>query len=470
MIKPLIEPNQRRGLSQYLTDRAVYAKTRKPGEIAVGGVVGASLLAVTKAAPGNSLRTSWVLKVRHCGKQLKRGLGRYTYGTAKDGALTLAQAREAARQYLKALDEGRDLNREKRATVPSATIETLFPQWLEYVRGRGQWNLKREYTRAAQQFAKHCIPVIGSMTPREVTRDVLGEMLTPICYTHPRTAEKLRQYLSGFFEWMADNGYRDRFEANPAKWKTLKSKLPVLKNVPVKARPRPMCPVEDLPRFVRLLTEKPLFNRVAAMAALFTILTSVRTSNIINSDEREHFAVWSEIDEGRALWTIPAEKTKSPENGDHIVPLSAQALMILRRLKALQLQDGDVVFPSPFGGAFSNGVFSTLIKRLNALDFQRGGRGFYEIQKDKTGKTTEKRLMTMHGTARATFSTWALDHGVPQYIIEKHLHHSIAAYNRSYQRGDAEAIRRKAAQEWADYCLSEAGDNWADFTEDSGAL
>ena len=52
------------------------------------------------------------------------------------------------------------------------------------------------------------------------------------------------------------------------------------------------------------------------------------------------FAEWSEIDLDSALWSIPASRMKRPKQDKahgppHVVPLSTQAVAILRELRSL---------------------------------------------------------------------------------------------------------------------------------------
>lgn len=69
----------------------------------------------------------------------------------------------------------------------------------------------------------------------------------------------------------------------------------------------------------------------------FMILTATRRGETRG-------ALWSEFDVDAATWVIPAERMKM--RAEHRVPLSTQAVEILRAMKALS---GDValVFPSP---------------------------------------------------------------------------------------------------------------------------
>lgn len=62
-------------------------------------------------------------------------------------------------------------------------------------------------------------------------------------------------------------------------------------------------------------------------------------------------AQWSEFDLDAGLWEVPSERMKLPKadkalSGGHLVPLSRQAVAILRELRALT-GHGHYVFPSP---------------------------------------------------------------------------------------------------------------------------
>lgn len=62
------------------------------------------------------------------------------------------------------------------------------------------------------------------------------------------------------------------------------------------------------------------------LALQFLALTFVRTGELRHAE-------WSEIDEAKAEWRIPAAKMKMPS--PHIVPLSTQALDVIRQLRVL---------------------------------------------------------------------------------------------------------------------------------------
>ena len=140
-------------------------------------------------------------------------------------------------------------------------------------------------------------------------------------------------------------------------------------------------------------------------------------------------AEWAEIDIETSTWNIPAERMKMREA--HIVPLSQQAIEILKELRPLTGQ-GTYLFPSPRTRTrpmSDNAILSA---------FRRMG-----IEKDE---------MTGHGF-RAMART-VLDevlHVRPDYI-EHQLAHAVRDPNgRAYNRTAHLPERRKMMQDWADY-------------------
>ena len=92
----------------------------------------------------------------------------------------------------------------------------------------------------------------------------------------------------------------------------------------------------------------------ATIAAFkFLTLTATRSGEVRN-------ATWDEIDLTAAIWTIPAERTKTAQ--EHRVPLSAGALAVLA--VALPQSGGkSLVFPSPTGRPLKNATMSNFARR-----------------------------------------------------------------------------------------------------------
>jgi integrase len=127
-------------------------------------------------------------------------------------------------------------------------------------------------------------------------------------------------------------------------------------------------------------------------------------------------------------WRIPAERMKMKE--EHIVPLSRQAIGILKELQTFTGR-GTFLFPSirTSQRPISDNTLNAALRRL----------GF------------SKDEMTTHGF-RATASTMLNESGVAPDLIELQLAHAErnkvrAAYNRAQRLAE----RRQMMQRWADY-------------------
>ena len=84
---------------------------------------------------------------------------------------------------------------------------------------------------------------------------------------------------------------------------------------------------EELPELLRAIDGYgDTGDKLTGYALRMLALTFVRTNELIG-------AGWSEIDVDGAIWIVPAERMKMKT--EHVVPLSRQALTILRELRAL---------------------------------------------------------------------------------------------------------------------------------------
>lgn len=148
-------------------------------------------------------------------------------------------------------------------------------------------------------------------------------------------------------------------------------------------------------------------------------------------------AEWAEFDLDGATWTVPAARMKGRlraklKGPDHVVPLSRQAVALLRELHPLT-GGGRYVFPNPLTPdrpLSDNGVLSAL---------RRMGFGKDEV--------------TGHGF-RATARTIAAERlGIAPEVIEAQLAHRVPdALGRAYNRTLYVPQRRELMQTWAD-CL-----------------
>ena len=140
-------------------------------------------------------------------------------------------------------------------------------------------------------------------------------------------------------------------------------------------------------------------------------------------------ARWEEVDLDGALWTIPAEKTKMRK--DHRVPLSRQAVLLLRELHALTGPAG-YVFPSVRTRArpMSENTLNAGLRRLGYASDEMTAHGF----------------RAMAATLLNESGKWHPD------AIERALAHGDADKVRAaYTRGAHWQERVAMAQWWSDH-------------------
>ena len=147
-------------------------------------------------------------------------------------------------------------------------------------------------------------------------------------------------------------------------------------------------------------------------------------------------AAWAEFELEEATWRIPSARMKGSksekQNGpDHLVPLSKQAVAILRELHPLTSHRAHL-FPSTRGEgrAMSDMTLTSAIRRM----------GY------------SKEEMCAHGF-RATARTLMVERlGIDESVVEAQLAHRVKdALGRAYNRTTFVEQRRIAMQLWADY-------------------
>jgi len=176
---------------------------------------------------------------------------------------------------------------------------------------------------------------------------------------------------------------------------------------------------KDLPAFLRRLKAYDGILQTK-LALRLLLLTFVRTTEL-------RAAEWSEIDWRKAEWRIPADRMKMRRL--HLVPLSKQALVVLREL---QKQSGhrQYVFPNEHNPRTFMSE-NTMLYGLYRMGYHSRATG--------------------HGF-RSTASTILNEHGFREDVIERQLAHGErnsvrAAYNHAQYLQE----RRAMMQWWADF-------------------
>jgi len=138
---------------------------------------------------------------------------------------------------------------------------------------------------------------------------------------------------------------------------------------------------------------------------------------------------WTELDFENAQWNIPAGKMKMKE--PHLVPLSTQAIEILKELQGLT-GTSRYCFPSgrSFDRALSDNAILSALRRMGYAKDEMSGHGFRAMARTILDEVLQVR---------------------PDFI-EHQLAHAVRDPNgRAYNRTAHLNERRKMMQQWADY-------------------
>jgi integrase len=363
---------------------------------------------------------SWLFRYQRNNKTREMGLGPYP-------VVTLAAARDLVLDHRRALHAGRDPLEERRAAARALmTSATTFDDVRdEYVEAhKPAWRNPKSAAQWTASLQTYVSPVFGTRQASSITVNDVLAVLTPIWSTKTVTARRIRGRVEVILDYAKARGLREG--ENPARWRGgLDHLLPAAGKL-VKVKHYPALPPDALCGVMRALAR---MAGVAPMAVRFIVLTAARASEVVG-DNRAAGATWDQIDLQRAVWALPAERTKS--NREHRVPLSAQALAVLK--EAAEIQQDDRVFP----GVVRDRPLS-LTSLLNALRSAGGGSA------------------TIHGL-RSTFRDWASEHAhAPRELAEAALAHAVGdATERAYARSDMLERRRELMQRWGSYACGAA--------------
>lgn len=425
-----------------LTDIEVKKKT-EDGMYAVGLVPGLNLYI------RNGFK-HWYLRYNYNKQSKSMSIGEYPL-------YSLKEAREKATELRKLLNQGidpqafrdderrRHLELIQNEILNSLTFKKAVEQYVEFKDGYDPFP-DRDRDMYLARMRKYVYPRIGNKPIKKITQDDIVQVLFPLWTEQHSLAKKVRQVINKTFVWHKAKG---NVEVNPVDNQVLLQLLPKLPEQEINHHA--MLPIEDMPRFMKLLREQ---KAVSARCLEFMILTASRSGNA-------RLAEWNEIHWDKKLWIIPARKMKVSKNGDHVVPLSDQAFKLLEKVKASTVHKNRYIFVGSSGRSnFSDGTFRSLIARMNKKNIANGGEPFVdEKELDSQGNPS---LATPHGLARATFRTWAQndelgnDKRFSDRVAELCLHHNVSdAYRGAYERNEAMKSRTEMMQAWADYCYGE---------------
>lgn len=350
----------------------------------------------------------WRMNYTFAGKQKTATFGAYP-------TVSLADARGRVREARRMLSEGIDpaaakqQSKQAMAGLGTVTFEAVAREWL----AREARELDPgTHARNLAMMEAHAFPVIGAMPVAEVEAPDLLRLADEIEAKGIRTARRILQKCGQVFRYAIQSGRR--VSADP---------VPSLKGAVRRHATRNHAAVTDPDRVADLMHMIRSYRGDPVVVALLKFMPLVFT----RPGKELCRARWPEIDLDKATWTIPPDRVKT--RVEHVVPLSTQAVEILRGLRPVTGRHAHV-FASDRSrtGHISEGTALMAIKR----------NGF-------AGE------MTAHGF-RAMADSLLSEQGFDPAWIDRQLAHKEAdQVKAAYRRATYMDQRRKMMQAWADY-------------------
>lgn len=271
----------------------------------------------------------WRLQYRFGGKQKMLALGVYPEVSLADAR---ARRDEARKLLANGIDPGDKKKNDKIEQEEARTFEQLAVEWHATNK---KWS-EEHSRRVLKSLEDNLFPAIGKRNIGELkTRDLLAPIKAVEMSGRLEVASRLQQRTTAIMRYAVQSGLLDYNPAQEMVGAIASSNR----------QHRPALELKRTPELLQRIdnyTGRPLTR----LAVELTLLVFIRSSEL-------RFARWSEIDFETSMWTIPAEReaiegVKHSQRGSkmrtpHLVPLSHQALAILKHVHKLS-GDRDFVF------------------------------------------------------------------------------------------------------------------------------
>ncbi|HBC0137002.1 TPA: tyrosine-type recombinase/integrase [Salmonella enterica] len=362
----------------------------------------------------------WRLQYRFGGKQKVLALGVYPM-------VSLGEARRKRDEAKKLVSDGIDPSEKKKADKieqsEALTFEAVARDW--HTACKRKWSDSHS-ERVLKSLEDNLFSSIGQRKIAELkTKDLLVPVKTVAASGRLEVAACLQQRTTAIMRYAVQNGLIDY---NPAQ--EMSGAIAVAKRTH-----RPALPFD---RFSELLERIESFKgrKLTKLAVKLTLLIFIRSSEL-------RFARWSEIDFVNAMWTIPGEREPLPgvkhsHRGSkmktpHLVPLSRQALELLKAIREIS-GECDLVFigDHDFRKPMSE---NTVNKALRSMGY------------DTTVEVCGHGFRAMACSALIESGKWSRD-AVERQMSHQERNSVRAAYIHKAEHLDE---RRLMLQWWADY-------------------
>jgi integrase len=349
------------------------------------------------------------MSYRFDGKQKTLALGTYP----EVSLLKARQRREKARELLAdGIDPGTAKKEEKAVKLAAAanTFEVVAREWLNKTAGE---RMASTHGKVTTWLEKDVFPHIGSKAISTIgPRDVLAALRHMEGRGALDSVQRVKQICGQVFRYAVASGGAERDVTQDLKGALAK---PVSGHFAAITEPKK---AGDLMRSIFDYTGHPY--TVAALK--LSPLVFVRPGELRSAE-------WAEIDLDAAEWRIPGSKMKMKV--DHLVPLSSQAVEILRIVKPLT-GHGRYVFPSLRTGErpMSENTINAALRGMGYAEEVHTAHGFRAMARTIMDEVLGERVD----------------------LIEHQLAHAVKDPNgRAYNRTAHLPARRAMMQRWADY-------------------
>ncbi|EHQ6257917.1 tyrosine-type recombinase/integrase [Escherichia coli] len=362
----------------------------------------------------------WRLQYRFGGKQKVLALGVYPM-------VSLGEARRKRDEAKKLVSDGIDPSEKKKADKieqsEALTFEAVARDW--HTACKRKWSDSHS-ERVLKSLEDNLFSSIGQRKIAELkTKDLLVPVKTVAASGRLEVAARLQQRTTAIMRYAVQNGLIDY---NPAQ--EMSGAIAVAKRTH-----RPALPFD---RFSELLERIESFKgrKLTKLAVKLTLLIFIRSSEL-------RFARWSEIDFENAMWTILGEREPLPgvkhsHRGSkmktpHLVPLSRQALELLKTIREIS-GECDLVFigDHDFRKPMSE---NTVNKALRSMGY------------DTTVEVCGHGFRAMACSALIESGKWSRD-AVERQMSHQERNSVRAAYIHKAEHLDE---RKLMLQWWADY-------------------
>jgi integrase len=342
-----------------------------------------------------------------------------SFGTYPDVPLKAArEKRDAARQQLAAgVDPGAARRAEKLAQAGAESFEAVAREW--HAKFSPNWETSSS-KRILSRFERDVFPWLGKRPIAELRAPDLLPVLRRIeSRGAQETAHRVKQNCGQVFRYAVATGRADRDPTGD-----LRGALPSSKT-------------KHHASIVEPKAIGQLLRAIDGYEGHFVTKSALRLAPLVFVRPGElRKAEWCEFNLEKGEWQIPAARMKMRVK--HIVPLSEQAVMILRELEPLTNRSIASKPDAPryvFPGARSRERFMSENAVLAALR--------------RMGYTKEE--MTGHGF-RSMASTLLHEQGWNHQAVERQLAHADRnAVSAAYNFAEHLPERRKMMQAWSDF-------------------